>query len=99
MSDTSAHPRRQDTRLIALTESGEHPAGKLSSSAAPRSKYVHGRNATLLVELLSPRGYATAQFGKNHLGDRDEFLPTVQGFDEFLGSLPTKCCPTSRPTA
>jgi arylsulfatase A-like enzyme len=33
------------------------------------------------------RGYATGQFGKNHLGDRDEFLPTVHGFDEFFGNL------------
>jgi len=32
-------------------------------------------------------GYATAQFGKNHLGDRNEFLPTVHGFDEFYGNL------------
>jgi arylsulfatase len=31
-------------------------------------------------------GYATAQFGKNHLGDRDEFLPTNHGFDEFYGN-------------
>ena len=40
-----------------------------------------------LAELLKPLGYATAQFGKNHFGDRDEFLPTQHGFDEFLGNL------------
>src|SRR5271156_6456274 len=40
-----------------------------------------------IAELLKPLGYATAQFGKNHLGDRDEFLPTVHGFDEFFGNL------------
>ena len=40
-----------------------------------------------LAELLKPAGYATAQFGKNHLGDRNEFLPTVHGFDEFFGNL------------
>src|SRR4029453_1881379 len=40
-----------------------------------------------LAELLKPHGYATGQFGKNHLGDRNEFLPTVHGFDEFLGNL------------
>ena len=39
------------------------------------------------AELLKTQGYATAQFGKNHLGDRNEFLPTVHGFDEFYGSL------------
>jgi len=40
-----------------------------------------------LAELLKPFGYATGQFGKNHLGDRNEFLPTVHGFDEFFGNL------------
>ena len=40
-----------------------------------------------LAELLKPLGYKTAQFGKNHLGDRNEFLPTVHGFDEFFGNL------------
>ena len=40
-----------------------------------------------IAELLKPHGYATGQFGKNHLGDRDEFLPTAHGFDEFLGNL------------
>ena len=40
-----------------------------------------------IAELLKPQGYATAQIGKNHLGDRNEFLPTVHGFDEFFGNL------------
>lgn len=40
-----------------------------------------------IAELLKPLGYATAQFGKNHLGDKDEFLPTNHGFDEFYGNL------------
>jgi arylsulfatase len=40
-----------------------------------------------LAELLKPLGYATGQFGKNHLGDRNEFLPTVHGFDVFYGNL------------
>jgi arylsulfatase len=40
-----------------------------------------------IAELLKPQGYATGQFGKNHLGDRDEFLPTAHGFDEFFGNL------------
>src|SRR5205085_8535637 len=40
-----------------------------------------------IAELLKPQGYATGQFGKNHLGDRNEFLPTVHGFDEFFGNL------------
>src|SRR5437899_2812937 len=40
-----------------------------------------------IAEMLKPLGYATGQFGKNHLGDRDEFLPTMHGFDEFFGYL------------
>jgi arylsulfatase A-like enzyme len=40
-----------------------------------------------IAELIKPLGYATGQFGKNHLGDRNEFLPTVHGFDEFYGNL------------
>jgi arylsulfatase A-like enzyme len=40
-----------------------------------------------IAELLKPLGYATAQIGKNHLGDRSEYLPTVHGFDEFYGIL------------
>lgn len=40
-----------------------------------------------LAEVLKPLGYRTGQFGKNHLGDRNEHLPTVHGFDEFYGNL------------
>src|SRR3954469_21166966 len=40
-----------------------------------------------IAELLKPQGYATGHFGKNHLGDRNEYLPTVHGFDEFFGNL------------
>ena len=40
-----------------------------------------------IADVLKPLGYVAGQFGKNHLGDRDEFLPTVHGFDEFFGNL------------
>ena len=40
-----------------------------------------------IADLLKPLGYATGQFGKNHLGDKNEYLPTVHGFDEFFGNL------------
>ena len=40
-----------------------------------------------IAELLKPLGYATGQFGKNHLGDQNKYLPTVHGFDEFFGNL------------
>jgi arylsulfatase len=39
------------------------------------------------AELLKPLGYETGQFGKNHLGDRNDFMPTVHGFDVFFGNL------------
>ena len=47
---------------------------------------MHAEDPTI-AELLKPLGYATGQFGKNHLGDRDEHLPTMHGFDEFFGNL------------
>jgi arylsulfatase A-like enzyme len=47
---------------------------------------LQARDVTI-AELLKPLGYATGQFGKNHLGDRNEYLPTVHGFDEFFGNL------------
>jgi arylsulfatase A-like enzyme len=47
---------------------------------------LQARDATI-AELLKPMGYATGQFGKNHLGDRNEYLPTLHGFDEFFGNL------------
>jgi arylsulfatase len=40
-----------------------------------------------IAELLKPLGYATGQFGKNHFGDQNRFLPTMHGFDEFFGNL------------
>jgi len=40
-----------------------------------------------IAEMLKPQGYVCGQFGKNHVGDRNEFLPTVHGFDEFFGNL------------
>jgi arylsulfatase len=45
------------------------------------------RRDITIAQALKPSGYATGQFGKNHLGDRDEFLPTNHGFDEFFGIL------------
>ena len=40
-----------------------------------------------VAQVMKVQGYATGQFGKNHLGDKDKFLPTVHGFDEFFGNL------------
>lgn len=47
---------------------------------------LQDRDVTI-AQALKPLGYATAQFGKNHLGDQDRFLPTKHGFDEFFGNL------------
>ena len=47
---------------------------------------LQARDVTI-AELLKARGYKTGQFGKNHMGDLDEHLPTAHGFDEFMGSL------------
>src|SRR5712672_2263993 len=57
---------------------------KVGLPAAPVG--LHKEDPTI-AELLKPLGYATAQIGKNHLGDRNEYLPTVHGFDEFFGNL------------
>ncbi|MBP1599624.1 MAG: arylsulfatase [Acidobacteria bacterium] len=53
----------------------------------PGSKLGIQKEDPTLAEVLKSQGYATAQFGKNHLGDRNEFLPTVHGFDEWFGNL------------
>ena len=47
---------------------------------------LHAEDVTI-AQVLKPLGYATGQFGKNHLGDKNEFLPTAHGFDEFYGNL------------
>jgi arylsulfatase A-like enzyme len=59
----------------------------LSKVGVPGSTIGLQAKDPTLAELLKPLGYATGQFGKNHLGDRNEFLPTVHGFDEFVGNL------------
>jgi arylsulfatase len=59
----------------------------LSKVGIPGSTVGLQTRDVTLAELLKPLGYATGQFGKNHLGDRNEYLPTVHGFDEFFGNL------------
>ncbi len=59
----------------------------LSKVGLPGAKEGLQQEDPTIAELLKPLGYATGQFGKNHLGDRDEHLPTNHGFDEFLGNL------------
>ena len=59
----------------------------LSKVGVPGSSVGIQAEDPTIAQLLKPLGYATAQFGKNHFGDRDEYLPTMHGFDEFFGNL------------
>jgi arylsulfatase len=59
----------------------------LSKVGLPGAELGMREEEPTIAALLKARGYATGQFGKNHLGDRDEHLPTNHGFDEFLGNL------------
>ena len=59
----------------------------MSKVGVPGSPIGLSADDPTIATLLKPLGYATGQFGKNHLGDRNEFLPTAHGFDEFFGNL------------
>ncbi len=59
----------------------------LSKVGMPGAKEGISEEDPTIAEMLKPLGYRTGQFGKNHLGDRDEHLPTNHGFDEFYGNL------------
>ncbi len=59
----------------------------LTTIGIPGSTLGLQKEDPTLAEVLKPLGYSAGQFGKNHLGDRNEFLPTVHGFDEFYGNL------------
>ncbi|HAN26390.1 MAG TPA: arylsulfatase, partial [Haliea salexigens] len=67
---------------------GQHPLRTgLTKVGVPGADVGIQPEDPTLAELLKPLGYTSGQFGKNHLGDRDEFLPTNHGFDEFFGNL------------
>jgi len=59
----------------------------LSKVGAPGAPVGLQKTDITIAQAIKPLGYATGQFGKNHLGDRDEYLPTDHGFDEFFGNL------------
>jgi arylsulfatase A-like enzyme len=59
----------------------------LSKVGLPGADLGLSKEDPTIAEMLKPLGYATGQFGKNHLGDKDDFLPTMHGFDEFYGNL------------
>jgi arylsulfatase len=67
---------------------GQHPARTgLTKVGLPGAKEGLHKDDVTIAELLKPHGYMTGQFGKNHLGDLDEHLPSNHGFDEFFGNL------------
>ena len=59
----------------------------LSKVGLPGAELGSSPEDPTIARLLKDQGYATGQFGKNHLGDKDEHLPTAHGFDEFFGNL------------
>ena len=59
----------------------------MTTVGVPGSKLGLQKEDPSIAEVLKSQGYSTAQFGKNHLGDRNEHLPTVHGFDEWFGNL------------
>ena len=84
ITDYYAHPSCTPGRAALIT--GQYPIRTgLTSVGQPGQKLGLQKEDPTLAELLKPMGYKTALFGKWHLGDRNEYLPTVHGFDEFFG--------------
>src|SRR6188508_3142199 len=73
-------------RSCFITGQSGFRTGMLKVGLPGAKEGLQARDVTI-AELLKAQGYMTAQFGKNHLGDADETLPTAHGFDEFFGSL------------
>ena len=73
-------------RACFITGQSGFRTGMLKVGLPGAPEGLKARDVTI-AELLKAQGYKTGQFGKNHLGDRDEHLPTAHGFDEFFGSL------------
>ncbi|MDJ0840868.1 MAG: arylsulfatase [Acidobacteriota bacterium] len=85
---TDAYAEQSCTAGRAAFITGQHPfrTGLLRVGMPGANLGLQAEDPTL-AELLKPHGYMTGQFGKNHLGDKDEFLPSAHGFDEFFGNL------------
>ncbi|MCR8666508.1 arylsulfatase [Aestuariibaculum sp. M13] len=84
--DHYAQPSCTAGRAAFIT--GQYPIRVgLATVGLPGAPQGMSEKDPTLATLLKPMGYATGQFGKNHLGDRDEHLPTNHGFDEFFGIL------------
>jgi arylsulfatase A-like enzyme len=88
MMFTDAYAQQSCTAGRAAFILGQSPkrTGLLKIGMPGDEEGIDERDPTI-AEILKPMGYATGQFGKNHLGDRDKHLPTNHGFDEFFGNL------------
>ena len=85
---TDAYAQQSCTAGRASFILGQHPfrTGLLTIGMPGAKQGIQDKDPTI-AELLKDHGYVSGQFGKNHLGDRDEHLPTAHGFDEFFGNL------------
>lgn len=88
MRFTDAYGQQSCTAGRAAFITGQNPyrTGLLHIGLPGQNQGLNAEDPTI-AELLKPLGYATGQYGKNHLGDLNKFLPTVHGFDEFFGNL------------
>lgn len=88
MKFTDAYAEQSCTAGRSAFITGQSPfrTGLLKVGLPGAKEGLSDKDPTL-AQLLKPLGYVSGQFGKNHLGDRDEYLPTVHGFDEFFGNL------------
>jgi arylsulfatase A-like enzyme len=85
---TDAYAQQSCTAGRAAFILGQHPFRTgLLTIGMPGSEHGMPDWAPTIADLLKNHGYATGQFGKNHLGDQDKHLPTNHGFDEFFGNL------------
>ena len=85
---TDYYAQQSCTAGRAAFITGQNPIRTgLTKVGMPGARVGIQKEDPTIADLLKPLGYATGQFGKNHLGDRNEFLPTVHGFDEFYGNL------------
>ncbi|MCG8586995.1 MAG: arylsulfatase [Pirellulales bacterium] len=85
---TDYYAQQSCTAGRAAFITGQHPyrVGLLKVGLPGAKVGLQAKDPTI-AQLLKPHGYTSAQIGKNHLGDRNEYLPTVHGFDEFYGNL------------
>ena len=85
---TDYYAQQSCTAGRAAFISGSSPVRSgMTKVGLPGAKEGWQKTDVTMATVLKSQGYATGQFGKNHQGDRDEHLPTMHGFDEFLGSL------------